>query len=281
MANKSAIDAKRGNVFMMEPEKLTLVTDKSHPLYDPRVEDDPSENMIANVAMHGVLEPILVRKNGEAIEVIAGRGRTKAALEANRRLKAESKPTILIPAMVKGGSDADLFGIVISENEIRREDSMVNKGEKARRLLNMGQSVQQIAVTFGVTRQAVDSWLAVQQLPDEIKDAVESGELSATAAIQLAGAGLSREEQVARYRDLKQQGAKPTVKTVRSAATAKDNKPKPKMRSQKDVEARRHAGRPTTQNMGDDYGIGYCDGYLAALRWVLREDETNGEVVSE
>ncbi len=204
--------------------------------------------------------------DGDAIEVIAGRGRTKAALEANRRLKAEGKPTILIPAMVKGGSDADLFGIVISENEIRREDSMVNKGEKARRLLNMGQTVQQIAVTFGVTRQAVDSWLAVQQLPGEIKDAVESGELSATAAIQLAGAGLSREEQVTRFRDLKRQGTKPTVKTVRSAATAKDNKPAPKMRSRKEITAMLDSDIPSPCNVR-----GYEMGFKDALRWVLGE----------
>jgi ParB family chromosome partitioning protein len=273
---KTAIDAKRGNVFMLEPERLTLVTDKNHPLYDPRVEDEPSENMILNIAMHGVLEPILVRKNGEAIEVIVGRGRTKAALEVNRRLRAEGKPTIFIPAMVKGGSDADLFGMVISENEIRRDDSMVNKGEKARKLLNMGHTVQQIAVTFGVTRQAVDSWLTVQQLPQQIKDAVESGELSATAALQLASAGHSREEQVERFEDLKRQGAKPTVKTVRSAASAKDNKPAPKMRSQKEVEAHRHVGRPTTSNMGDDYAIGFAEGYLAALRWVLNESDGGG-----
>lgn len=262
---KTAIDAKRGNVFMLEPERLTLVTDKDHPLYDPRVEDEPSESMILNVAMHGVLEPILVRKNGNDIEVIVGRGRTKAALEANRRLRAEGKPTLLIPAMVKGGSDADLFGIVISENEIRREDSMVNKGEKARKLLNMGHSVQQIAVTFGVTRQAVDSWLAVQQLPQQIKDAVESGELSATAALQLAGH--SREEQVKRYEDLKRQGTKPTVKTVRSAATAKDNKPVSKLRSRKEIEKMLSGNIPSPANVH-----GYSMGFKDALRWVLGED---------
>ncbi len=264
--SKTAIEAKRGNVFMLEPERLTLVTDKNHPLYDPRVEDDPSENMIANVAMHGVLEPILVRKNGNAIEVIAGRGRTKAVLEANRRLRAEGKPTLLIPAMVKGGSDKDLFGIVISENEIRREDSMINKGEKARKLLNMGHTVQEIAVIFGVTRQAVETWLTVEQLPDQIKGAVETGELSATAALQLAGAGRTREEQVARYEDLKKLGAKPTVKAVRSAAN--DNLQKPKMRTRKEIEDKIKDCPPA--NYEED---NYDAGYIAALCWVLGDGD--------
>ena len=256
---KTAIDAKRGNVFMLPPERLTLIYDRAHPLYDPRVEDEPPENMVMNIAMHGVLEPVLVRKNGEAIEVIAGRGRTKATIEANRRLTAEGKLPILIPVIVKGGTDADMFGVMISENEIRREDTMIVKGGKARKLLNMGYTIQQIAVTFGVTRQAVNSWLAVNELPKPIKDAVEAGEITATAALQLSDH--SREEQVKRFEDIKRQGIKPTVHAIRSAAKASDNQPLPKMKTRKEIETKLA-----------DYGDiedAYTQAYSDALRWVL------------
>lgn len=256
---KTAIEAKRGTIFMLPPERLTLVTDKNHPLYDPRVEDPPSESMIANIALYGVLEPVLVRKNGGAIEVVAGRGRTKSALEANRRLTAEGKPPILVPVIIKGGSDADLFGVMISENELRREDSMLVKGEKARKLLNMGYSVQQIGVTFGVSRQAVDSWLAVQELPEQIKNAVADGEISATAAVQLAG--LSREEQVKRFEEIKNQGEKPTVKTMRSRRRP-DNNPTPKMKTRAEIEQRLKAVLKEPHAME----------YVKALRWVLGQD---------
>lgn len=265
--SKQAIEAKRGTVFHLEPERLTLVTDKNHPLYDPRVELPYDESMVLNIALHGVLEPILIRKNGTAIEVVAGRGRTKAALEVNRRLKAEGKPTLLIPAMLKGGTDADLFGILISENEIRHEDSMINKGEKARKLLNMGRSIQEIALTFGVSRQSVENWLNIQQLPEKIKTAVENKELSATAAIQLSD--YSREEQVKRYEDIKQQGAKPTVKNMQSAANSVDNKPMPKMRTRKEIEYRLNDNAfiyPSSE---------YMQAYETALKWVLGEDINN------
>jgi len=266
---KQAIDAKRGTVFMIDPERLTLVTDKENPLYDPRVEEEPDESMIANIAMYGVFQPILVRKNGDAIEVVIGRGRTKAALEANRRLKAEGKPPLLVPVMVKGGTDADLFGILISENEIRREDSMINKGEKARKLLNMGYSVQQIAMTFGVTRKAVENWLTVQQLPEPIKGAVETGEISATAAMQLAGH--SREEQVERFMDIKQQGEKPTTQTMRSAAASPDNTPAPKMKTRKEIE------KSIESQDGED---AYAQGFRNALLWVLGKEvpEESGSI---
>ena len=261
---KTAIQASRKDMFLVEPERLTLVYDKEHALYDPRVEDEPAERMIANVAMHGVLEPVLVRKNGDQIEVIAGRGRTKTALEVNRRLAAEGKPPIMVPIILKGGNDADLFGVMISENEIRREDTMLVKGQKARKLLNMGYTVQQIAVVFGVSRQAVESWLAAEELPQPIKDAVEAGEITATAALQLGGH--SREEQVKRYNDLKQQGAKPTVANTRSAAATSDNRPAPRLKTRSEIEKEIERLSSCQPKDADLYGR------LHALRWVLGED---------
>ena len=259
---KTAIDAPRSNIFFVNPEKLTLVYEKDHPLYDPRVEDEPDERMVDNIAMHGVLEPIIVRKNGEKIEVVVGRGRTKAALEANKRLSAEGKPTISVPAIIKGGSDADLFGIMISENEIRRGDTMLVKGNKARKLLNLGYTVQKIAITFGVSRQAVESWLSADELPQPIKDAVEAGDMTATAAIQMAGR--PREEQVEQFETVRREGRKPTAKIMRGAA--------------KEITLMRIKSRSEIMNMlescierMDDYAIGY----KAALLWVLGEEAGN------
>ncbi len=256
---KQALNAKRSDMFRLLPEQLTLITDKYHPLYDPRVEEPLDEGLIANIAMYGVLEPIIVRKNGDKIEVVAGRQRVKATAEANRQLSAEGKQPIYIPAIVKGGEDKDLFGILISENELRRDDGMIQKGEKARRLHNMGYSVQEIATTFGVSRQAVDNWLNVQQLPEPIKEAVQSGEMSGTAALEIAS--LPREEQVERFETMKQQGVKPTVENVRSAAASPDAPRVPKMKSRREVEAELADRNPPMS----DYNIGYC----AALKWVL------------
>jgi len=216
--------------------------------------------MIANIALHGVLQPVTVRKNGILIEVVAGRGRTKSALECNRRFAAEGKPPMSIPCVLKGGTDEDLFGVMVSENEIRREDSMIIKGMKARKLLNMGCTTQRIAVIFGVSRQAVENWLAADEMPQEIKDAVESGEISATAAAELAKGGKTKAEQVDSYKDLKEQGKKPTVHNVSAS---------PKVRRRKEIET--HL---------DTLDVGICEeyeqGYRDALRWVLGELEEEG-----
>jgi hypothetical protein len=135
------------------------------------------------------------------------------------------------------------------------------EGER-RATTNMGYSVQQIAVTFGVSRQAVENWLTVQQMPEPLKEAVQSGEISATAAQQLAG--LPRGEQVKRFEDMKQQGAKPTAQNVRSAAASPDNKPAPKLKTSKEI---KEVLRLHTHDAGE-----YARGFQAALRWVLGEE---------
>lgn len=50
------------NVLAFEPEKLHLVTDKTHPLYDERIHLPISEAMVLNIMDQGVLEPIIVWK---------------------------------------------------------------------------------------------------------------------------------------------------------------------------------------------------------------------------
>jgi hypothetical protein len=131
----------------------------------------------------------------------------------------------------------------------------------------MGHTVQQIAITFGVSRQAVESWLTVEEMPKQIKDAVKAGEVSATAALQLAGH--SRDEQVRRFEELKQGGGKPTVKTMRSASASPDNKPAPKMKTRREIEeeiARLLKCKPQDADLW---------GRINALRWVIGEEQSH------
>lgn len=232
---KSALDAPRLNAFNMEPEALTLVEDPTHPLYDSRVHHPVDEALMLNIMVNGVLEPVIVRKNAESIEVVDGRSRTKAVRAANERLKAEGKQTLRIPVIVRRGRDADLFGVVISANECRRNDELLVKIEKATRLMDMGKNEGEVAIAFGVSRTTVDTWLAVQDLAEPIRQAIETGEISVTAAASLAR--FSKEEQVEKFERLKTEGVKPSVRQLREVA--KDSPTvRPRLRSRKEIEAR-------------------------------------------
>lgn len=107
---KNSVDAYgasgKTNVLMFEPENLHLVTDKTHPLYDERINLPIDEGMVLNIKELGVLEPIIVWKDPEngLTCVVVGRQRVRHTLEANKLLLKEGKSPLLVPGVVKRGS---------------------------------------------------------------------------------------------------------------------------------------------------------------------------------
>ena len=219
---KTSIDAPRGNLFLMEPEDLVLITDKKHPLYDPRVEWPVSDSMVASVMAKGVIEPVIVRKEGNEIVVIDGRQRTKAAKEANKRLRSEGAPTVRVPVIIRREGDTEAFSTSVVLNEIRQADDVLTKAEKAQRLLNMGRSEKEVAADFGVTTVSIKNWLAVLELAPEVRKAVKDEKISAHDAVKSLGK-LDRDEQVKSLPALIE-----SAPTKRSRG-GKDEKPKKKV----------------------------------------------------
>lgn len=259
---KTAIDAKRSDMFLVEPERLTLITDPDHPLYDPRVEDPPDEAMVKNVMYFGVLEPILIRKNGDAIEVVAGRGRVKAALEANRRLDDQGHTTMKVPAILKRDDDANLLGMLVTENELRRENTPLAKSNLAKRLEAYGKTRDEIATICGVTRQCVDNWLSLQNLAPAVRDDVEAGKIPATVALKVAH--LPRDKQVDTINRVKDSGGKVTVDRVKRAVRTGDPSPLSVMKTRREIEDELRDARKAAECDND-----HARGYVEGLEWVL------------
>jgi ParB family chromosome partitioning protein len=144
--------------------------------------------MVANMLlrMQGVLEPILIVKDGGEPVVIDGRQRVKALREANKILKEQGATPLQVPAILKRGDDNSLFAMSLSTNEQRVQDKPLEKAKKLVRLLNQGVSLPEAAVIFGVGIETVKRWETLSELGDDIKESIESGEVSATKAAALA-----------------------------------------------------------------------------------------------
>jgi len=263
---KLAFDgAKRGMLYQLDADQIVLITDKNHPLYDPRIELPLEESLVLNIMLNGVIEPIVVRSVNGRPEVVDGRQRVRATLEANKRLKKAGKTLVRIPAIPRKGTDADLFGVSVSANENRQDDTPMGRAEKANRLLNLGQTEEEVAVAFGVGVQTVKNWTKLVELSAPVRKAVEAGKLSATAAIKLAD--VPAEEQKAILADLPTgttktgKPKKPTVKQTRQAASKATGRDKNiGMKTAKDIRALIKG----TKNMHSKF--------LEALCWVLNED---------
>lgn len=201
---RQALDAPRGQYFMLDPDKLVLIVDKAHPLYDRRVEKPLTEQFIRNIDAFGVKKPIDGRKNGADVEVAEGRRRTRGAREVNRRRRAEGREPLLVPVILHRCSDADMDVLMVIGNECREDDDLVTRAEKASRLIEQI-GLEKTALAFGRSPDTVEGWLKLLDLSEEVRERVRSGDLSAAAALPLAE--LSREEQAATLAPLARTGS--------------------------------------------------------------------------
>jgi ParB family chromosome partitioning protein len=240
----------------MEPEKLHLIENPMDPLYDKkRLEMPLSDTMVCNIMQHGVIEPIKVRKNGEKFEVVIGRQRVKNAREANVRLvKAGKEPVRIACEFIRGDTDAKLYSVMVSENEHRTNDDLVEKATKVQKMLDMGSSSEEICIAFGIGAQTVKNWLKILDLSAPVKTAIRAGQVSASAAMELVD--LPKEEQTKKLEELKHSG-KVTGERIRRAVQKNDAGTRQRIRSRKEIEAK------VEESKGE---------YLEALQWVLRID---------
>jgi ParB family chromosome partitioning protein len=233
--------AGKSNVLSFDPDALVLVTDKSSPLYNPRVDDPIDPARVKNVKRHGVIEPVIVTKNVETgkTEVVAGRQRVKWARAANAELREEGKPLLMVPAIVRTfrkGDPGSLTEIMIAENENRAGDTPIVRAEKMARLVEFGRSPDLIAIVFGCSEQTVKATLSLLECTTAVQNAVEKGEVNVGHALKLAK--LPPEEQRGKLNDLKAAGNGASGHAKARAQRAVVSEPVARMRTRKDIQAR-------------------------------------------
>jgi len=133
-------------------------------------DDDKLSQLAESVKTHGVVQPIIVRKEGDIYRIIAGERRWRAARLAGLDT---------IPAIVKDVSNKQLMEMALIEN-IQREDlNPIEEAEAFNRLMKeFSMTQEQLSVTVGKSRSAIANSVRLLSLCDEVRKLVESGELS-------------------------------------------------------------------------------------------------------
>ena len=185
---KQAFENRGSSTFKVVPEDLILVTDPAHELFDERALLPFDEGLVKSIMTIGIREPVLVRKipGGEA-EVVDGRRRVTAAIEANKRLTAAGEPPITVPVLTQGDDASVLQSVMVATNAIRKDDSPMQKARKAQAMLARGVAKANVAIAFGVDEQTVARWIRVMDgaCPAVLK-AVESERIGMAAAEVIA-----------------------------------------------------------------------------------------------
>jgi ParB family chromosome partitioning protein len=144
-----------------------------------RFDDSGLEGMAASIRSVGVLQPIVVRADGENYILVAGERRCRAA-----RLAGLTE----IPAVIRDGDDESSLTEALIENVQREELSPLEEAAAYDQLLGKyDMTHESIGQAVGKSRSAVTNTIRLLQLPPEIQALLKSGDLSAGHARALLG----------------------------------------------------------------------------------------------
>jgi ParB family chromosome partitioning protein len=156
-----------GNITDIEVDRI-----KPNP-YQPRKQFPPEslEELKNSIQRDGVLQPIVVRPWGKGYQLVIGERRLRAVKMAG----LDRIPAMVLPKM----EDNRVLELALIEN-IQREDlNPIEVAEGINELIVRFQITQeQAAQKVGKQRATVTNLLRLLKLPQDIRDAVRSGQLS-------------------------------------------------------------------------------------------------------
>lgn len=148
----------------------------------PRRTFDPEalEELAASIRVHGVLQPVIVRRaGGERFQLVTGERRLRAA---NMAGLSE------IPAIVREFSDAEMAEIALVENLQREELNALEEAQALQRLVSdFGLTQEDLAQRLGRSRPAIANSLRLLHAAPEVRDAILRRELTAGHARAILG----------------------------------------------------------------------------------------------
>lgn len=192
----------------------------------PRSYVDPAglEELASSIREHGVLQPIIVRREAEAGYVlVAGERRWRAA-----RLAGLSE----IPAIITDVASEGLLAVALVENLQREDLSPLEEAHAYARLIDRtGMTQQRLAARVGKSRAAITNALRLLQLPDPIRLSLAAREISEGHARAILGAD-GEEQQLQIWEQVKRRGLS-VRDTERAVQALRPTKPTDRAKTRK------------------------------------------------
>jgi ParB family chromosome partitioning protein len=158
--------------------------------YQPRqrVEQKALESLAASIAIHGVLQPVIVTEILDGYQLIAGERRVRAAQMAGLDH---------IPAIVRQLAARDQLAVAIVENVQRADLNAIEEAHAYRQLADEFNLTQdEIASRVGRARSTVANTLRLLDLESSVQEALGEGRITEGHARALAGASPAVQRQL-------------------------------------------------------------------------------------
>ncbi len=186
---KDALPEERDAPAATGVQTVSLASIEANPLQPRKAMDDAALGELADsIRANGVLQPLLVRPRGAGYELIAG----------ERRLLASQAAGLTdVPVVVRDTDDNGSLALALIENLQREDLNIVEEADGYQLLADQFDMTQeQIAERVGKARPTVANAMRLLGLPDEIKNMLSAGTLSAGHAKVLQGLEIPEEQLV-------------------------------------------------------------------------------------
>ena len=135
-----------------------------------RFDADALDALAESIQRHGLLQPLVVRREAHGYELIAGERRLRAAQRAGLEE---------VPVVVREATPPERLELALIENLQREDLTALEEAEAYRQLIEVyGLTQEEIAQRVGKSRPAIANALRLLSLPDSVKAQLESGELT-------------------------------------------------------------------------------------------------------
>lgn len=151
-------------------EVMELKVNEIEPnLEQPRknFDDDKLQQLADSIKKHGVVQPIIVKKENDTYRIVAGERRWRAARLAGLKT---------IPVIIKEISNKQVMEIALIENLQREDLNPIEEAEAYDKLMKEHDMTQEeIASTVGKSRSAVANSLRLLNLDNKVREYLIAG----------------------------------------------------------------------------------------------------------
>ena len=154
-------------------ETIVAIEDIHPNPHQPRTHFNETEleELSESIRSHGVLQPLLVRKDDKGYEIIAGERRYQASKIAG---------VTEVPVVVREVTDNEMLELALIENLQRSDLNPIEEAKGYRKLIQAtGMTQEALSKAVSKSRSAITNSLRLLDLPQRVQDLLFEGKLTA------------------------------------------------------------------------------------------------------
>lgn len=164
----SSDDPIRGDKYVIEVDVNQIVANPHQPRKN--FDDEKLADLANSIKTHGIIQPLVVTKNGNRYELIAGERRLQAA-----QLVGLKK----VPIIIRDSNELQKLELAIVENIQRHDLNAIEEGKAYQKLIDeFEMSQEEVAAKMGKSRSVVANRVRLLSLPIEIQKGLIEGKIT-------------------------------------------------------------------------------------------------------